>query len=254
LINSSTPQRVATFFDSSIATRGTTKLQARKKTRTRPRSSPRSTYCYTTMLFGLNNAGATYQRAIQYYFKKHLNENVEAYVDDVVVKTGTQTHSLSILKRLCITAGVPVEAQPQQVCLRCTIRETTRLHHQPSRHWRKSREDHHHHQHESSDYYQGCLEAHWLHGGSELIHLKTWRMGSTLLQASEAAYAHFVNRGLLVRGWSSLAYERLASWLDSAHELKTELNSTQYPNELSQPRAEQANEFQAFRPALAAKA
>jgi hypothetical protein len=26
-----------------------------------------------------------------------------------------------------------------------------------------------------------------LHGGSELIHLKTWRMGSTLLQASEAA-------------------------------------------------------------------
>jgi hypothetical protein len=39
------------------------------------------------MSFGLKNAGATYQRAIQAYFKKHLNKNVEAYVDDVVVKT-----------------------------------------------------------------------------------------------------------------------------------------------------------------------
>jgi hypothetical protein len=35
----------------------------------------------------LKNAGATYQRAIQAYFKKQLNKNVEAYVDDVVVKT-----------------------------------------------------------------------------------------------------------------------------------------------------------------------
>jgi hypothetical protein len=28
-----------------------------------------------------------YQRAIQAYFKRQLNKNVEAYVDDVVVKT-----------------------------------------------------------------------------------------------------------------------------------------------------------------------
>jgi hypothetical protein len=45
------------------------------------------TYCNTTMSFGLKNAGATYQRAIQACFKKQLNKNVEAYVDDVVVKT-----------------------------------------------------------------------------------------------------------------------------------------------------------------------
>jgi hypothetical protein len=44
-------------------------------------------YCYTTMSFGLKNAGATYQRAIQPYFRRQLNKNVEAYVDDVVVKT-----------------------------------------------------------------------------------------------------------------------------------------------------------------------
>jgi hypothetical protein len=39
------------------------------------------------MSFGLKNVGATYQRAIQACFKKQLNKNVKAYVDDVVVKT-----------------------------------------------------------------------------------------------------------------------------------------------------------------------
>jgi hypothetical protein len=49
--------------------------------------TPFGVYCYTTMSFGLKNAGATYQRAIQACFKRKLNKNVEAYVDDVVVKT-----------------------------------------------------------------------------------------------------------------------------------------------------------------------
>jgi hypothetical protein len=49
--------------------------------------TPFGAYCYTSMSFGLKNAGATYQRAIQACFKKQLNKNVEAYVDDVVVKT-----------------------------------------------------------------------------------------------------------------------------------------------------------------------
>jgi hypothetical protein len=39
------------------------------------------------MSFGLKNASATYQRAIQACFKRQLNKNVEAYVDDMVVKT-----------------------------------------------------------------------------------------------------------------------------------------------------------------------
>jgi hypothetical protein len=49
--------------------------------------TPFGAYCYTTMSFGLKNASATYQRAIQACFKRQLNKNVEAYVDDVVVKT-----------------------------------------------------------------------------------------------------------------------------------------------------------------------
>jgi hypothetical protein len=35
----------------------------------------------------LKNAGATYLQAIQACFKKQLNKNVKAYVEDMVVKT-----------------------------------------------------------------------------------------------------------------------------------------------------------------------
>jgi hypothetical protein len=39
------------------------------------------------MTFGLKNAGATYQKAIQKCLKTQIGKNVEAYVNDVVVKT-----------------------------------------------------------------------------------------------------------------------------------------------------------------------
>ena len=48
---------------------------------------PFGAYCYTTMSFGLKNMGATYQRAIQRYLKDQIRKNVEAYVNDVVVKS-----------------------------------------------------------------------------------------------------------------------------------------------------------------------
>jgi hypothetical protein len=48
---------------------------------------PFGMYCYITMLFGLRNAGATYQRCMQHVFGDHIGRTVEAYVDDIVVKT-----------------------------------------------------------------------------------------------------------------------------------------------------------------------
>ena len=41
------------------------------------------------MSFGLKNTGATYQRAIQCYLKDQIGKNIEAYVDDMVVKSRT---------------------------------------------------------------------------------------------------------------------------------------------------------------------
>jgi hypothetical protein len=49
--------------------------------------TPHGIYCYKVMTFGLKDAGATYQKAIQKCLKSQIRKNVEAYVDDVVVKT-----------------------------------------------------------------------------------------------------------------------------------------------------------------------
>jgi hypothetical protein len=48
---------------------------------------PLGMFCYVTMPFGLRNAGATYQRCMQHVFGDHIGRTIEAYVDDIVVKT-----------------------------------------------------------------------------------------------------------------------------------------------------------------------
>jgi hypothetical protein len=48
---------------------------------------PFGMYCYVTMPFGLRNAGATYQWCMQHVFGDHIGRTVEAYIDDIVVKT-----------------------------------------------------------------------------------------------------------------------------------------------------------------------
>jgi hypothetical protein len=49
--------------------------------------TPFGMYCYVTMPFGLRNAGATYQRCMQHVFGDLIRRTVEAYVDDIVLKT-----------------------------------------------------------------------------------------------------------------------------------------------------------------------
>nr|ABA92237.1 retrotransposon protein, putative, Ty3-gypsy subclass [Oryza sativa Japonica Group] len=60
--------------------------------------TPFGAYCYITMSFGLKNAGATYQRMIQRCFSTQIGRNVEAYVDDVVVKTKQKGDLISDLE------------------------------------------------------------------------------------------------------------------------------------------------------------
>jgi hypothetical protein len=59
--------------------------------------TPHDIYCYTTMTFGLKNAGATYQKAIQKCLGSQIGKNVEAYVDDVVVKTTIEDNLIADL-------------------------------------------------------------------------------------------------------------------------------------------------------------
>ena len=49
--------------------------------------TPYGPFFFNTMPFGLKNAGATYQRMIQTCLEKQIDKTVEAYVDDVVIKT-----------------------------------------------------------------------------------------------------------------------------------------------------------------------
>jgi hypothetical protein len=61
---------------------------------------PFGAFCYTSMSFGLKNAGATYQRAIQTCLANHWGKRVQAYVDDVVIKTKTQRTSSKIYSKI----------------------------------------------------------------------------------------------------------------------------------------------------------
>ncbi|GJV37275.1 reverse transcriptase domain-containing protein [Tanacetum coccineum] len=47
-------------------------------------------FCYSKMPFGLKNAGTTYQRLVDKAFQKQIGRNLEAYVDDLVIKSCTE--------------------------------------------------------------------------------------------------------------------------------------------------------------------
>ena len=62
--------------------------------------TPYDPFCFNTMPFGLKNAGTTYQRMIQACPEKQIGKTVEAYINDVVVKT---RHVDSLIDELRLT-------------------------------------------------------------------------------------------------------------------------------------------------------
>ncbi|CAL9006382.1 unnamed protein product [Prunus brigantina] len=54
---------------------------------------------YTVMPFGLRNAGATYQRAMNSVFHDMIGHSLEVYIDDVVIKSPEEGNHISNLKR-----------------------------------------------------------------------------------------------------------------------------------------------------------
>jgi hypothetical protein len=52
------------------------------------------------MTFGLKNAGATYQRAMNYIFHDLIGELVEIYIDDVVIKSASVEEHLGDLQQV----------------------------------------------------------------------------------------------------------------------------------------------------------
>ena len=53
---------------------------------------------FVVMTFGLRNAGATYQWAMNYIFHDLIGRLVEVYIDDVVVKSAFQDNHIADLR------------------------------------------------------------------------------------------------------------------------------------------------------------
>jgi hypothetical protein len=56
-------------------------------------------YEWIVMTFGLKNAGATYQRSMNYIFHELISKIVEIYIDDVVVKSKSYKEHLADLRK-----------------------------------------------------------------------------------------------------------------------------------------------------------
>jgi hypothetical protein len=86
------------------------------------------------MPFGLKNAGATYQRAIQTCLADHWGKQVEPYVDDVVIKTENSENFIEDLQLVFNSLRrYRWKLNPEKMCLWSTNREVARIHCQPPR-------------------------------------------------------------------------------------------------------------------------
>ena len=61
--------------------------------------TPFGSFCYISMLFGLKNTGATYQRCMLKCFGDLIGRTVKAYVDDIVVKSNWADHLVAELEQ-----------------------------------------------------------------------------------------------------------------------------------------------------------
>ncbi|CAM8914001.1 unnamed protein product [Rhodiola kirilowii] len=85
--------------------------------------TPKGIFCYKVMPFGLKNAGATYQRAMQKIFKDMMHKTIECYVDDVVVKSKAMSDHVQDLRTVFERLR---KCQLKMNPLKCAFRVTSR--------------------------------------------------------------------------------------------------------------------------------
>ena len=61
--------------------------------------TPFRLFCYITMMFVLKNVGATYQRCMLKCFGDLIGRTIEAYIDDIVVKSKRANHLFADLEK-----------------------------------------------------------------------------------------------------------------------------------------------------------
>jgi hypothetical protein len=72
-------------------------------------------YCYKVMPFRLKNTGATFQRMINTVFSNQIGRNMEAYVDDMLVKSTTDLgHIQDLRETFAILNGADMKLNPKK--------------------------------------------------------------------------------------------------------------------------------------------
>ena len=61
--------------------------------------TPFGSFCYVTMPFGLKNTGATYQRSMLKCFRDLIGRTIEAYIDNIMVKSKQADQLIANLKQ-----------------------------------------------------------------------------------------------------------------------------------------------------------
>ncbi|KAK1616823.1 hypothetical protein QYE76_022340 [Lolium multiflorum] len=82
---------------------------------------------YVVMTFGLKNAGATYQRAMNYIFHDLIGKLVEIYIDDVVVKSCDGRTLRGFATSLGPNSEVRTKNESEEVRFRCDGRSVPRI-------------------------------------------------------------------------------------------------------------------------------
>ena len=62
--------------------------------------TPIGNYLYKVMLFGLKNAGSTYQRMMMRMFEPQLDKSIKVYIDDMVVKSKVVSEHVGDLENI----------------------------------------------------------------------------------------------------------------------------------------------------------
>lgn len=79
---------------------------------------------YNVMPFGLKNVGATFQRLVNKVFSKQTGVNVEAYLDDIVVKRKrSNQHIKDINKVFRVLRTHNINLNPEKYVFKVFVRE-----------------------------------------------------------------------------------------------------------------------------------
>ena len=81
-------------------------------------------FYYEVMPFSLKNVGATYQRLVNHMFRSQIGQNVEVYVDYMLVKSLDEEEHLDDLQKTFDTLRqFNMKLNPQQVCFRSIVKK-----------------------------------------------------------------------------------------------------------------------------------